>query len=119
MLLSAWSLCPSTSTSLGPFPFPPPGSRWCLSLSILKWKILCPRGPPAILVNEVHDINETVQTLQQQLRDSEVTLQMLVHAKSVLEHDLAVKANSLFIDQEKCMGMRKTFPSTTRLLGPV
>lgn len=44
---------------------------------------------------------------------------MLVRAKSVLEHDLAVKANSLFIDQEKCMGMRKTFPSTARLVGYV
>ncbi|XP_074016284.1 tektin-3 [Numenius arquata] len=80
---------------------------------------LCRDTAQLRLVNEVHDINETVQTLQQQLRDSEVTLQMLVHAKSVLQHDLAVKANSLFIDQEKCMGMRKTFPSTTRLLGPV
>ncbi|KAM6111324.1 tektin-3 [Pterocles gutturalis] len=80
---------------------------------------LC-RDPAQLrLVNEVHEIDETIQSLQQRLRDAEDTLQMLVHAKSVLEHDLAVKANSLFIDQEKCMGMRKTFPTTTRLLGYV
>ncbi|NWU64382.1 TEKT3 protein, partial [Pterocles burchelli] len=80
---------------------------------------LC-RDPAQLrLINEVHEIDETIQSLQQRLRDAEDTLQMLVHAKSVLEHDLAVKANSLFIDQERCMGMRKTFPTTVRLLGCV
>ncbi|NXW86720.1 TEKT3 protein, partial [Alopecoenas beccarii] len=80
---------------------------------------LC-RDPPQIrLVNEVHELDETIQGHQQRLRDAEDMLQMLVHAKSILEHDLAVKANSLFIDQEKCMGMRKTFPSTARLVGYV
>ncbi|KAM6252952.1 tektin-3-like [Porphyrio hochstetteri] len=71
------------------------------------------------LVSEVCEMEETLQSLQQRLGDAEDTLQRLVHAKSVLEHDLAVKANSLFIDQEKCMGMRKAFPSTVRLLGYV
>ncbi|XP_074429642.1 tektin-3-like [Larus michahellis] len=80
---------------------------------------LCRDTAQLRLVNEVHEINETVQSLQQRLRDTEDTLQMLARAKSVLQHDLAVKANSLFIDQEKCMGMRKTFPSTARLLGSV
>lgn len=69
------------------------------------------------LVNEVYELDETIQNLHQRLRDAEDTLQTLVRAKSVLEHDLAVKANSLFIDQEKCMGMRKTFPITPRLVG--
>ncbi|NXN94402.1 TEKT3 protein, partial [Rhinopomastus cyanomelas] len=80
---------------------------------------LC-RDPAQIyLVNEVYEIDETIQSLQQRLRDAEDTLQMLFHTKSVLEHDLAIKANSLFIDQEKCMGLRKTFPSTARLVGYV
>ena len=34
----------------------------------------------------------------------------LLKAKSALEHDLSVKNNSLFIDREKCLGIRKTFP---------
>ncbi|KAF1593072.1 UNVERIFIED_CONTAM: Tektin-3, partial [Eudyptes pachyrhynchus] len=80
---------------------------------------LCRDTAQLRLVNEVHEIDEMIQSLQQRLRDAEDTLQMLVRAKSVLEHDLAVKANSLFIDQEKCMGMRKTFPSTVRLVGYV
>lgn len=69
------------------------------------------------LVNEVYEVDDTIQTLQQRLRDAEDTLQSLVHTKATLEHDLAVKANSLYIDQEKCMSMRKTFPNTLRLVG--
>ncbi|KFP15020.1 tektin-3 [Egretta garzetta] len=80
---------------------------------------LCRDTAQLRLVNEVYEIDETIQSLQQRLRDAEETLQVLVRAKSVLEHDLSVKANSLFIDQEKCMGMRKTFPSTARLVGYV
>ncbi|GCC27285.1 hypothetical protein chiPu_0005709 [Chiloscyllium punctatum] len=78
---------------------------------------LC-RDPAQIhLVNEVHELDNTIQILQQRLKDAEDTLQMLVHKKSSLEYDLSVKANTLFIDQEKCMGMRKSFPSTPRLVG--
>lgn len=78
---------------------------------------LC-RDPAQLrLVNEVHEIDDTIQALQQRLREAEDTLQMLVHTKANLEHDLSIKANSLFIDQEKCMGMRKSFPSTPRLVG--
>ncbi|ETE66622.1 Tektin-3, partial [Ophiophagus hannah] len=69
------------------------------------------------LVNEVYEIDDTIQGLQQRLRDAEDVLQALLHTKANLEHELAVKANSLFIDQEKCMGMRKTFPNTLRLVG--
>ncbi|XP_042658633.1 tektin-3 [Tyto alba] len=80
---------------------------------------LCRDTAQLRLIDEVYELDEMIQSLQQRLRDAEDTLQVLVRAKSVLEHDLAVKANSLFIDQEKCMGMRKTFPSTARLLGYV
>ncbi|XP_027696474.1 tektin-3 [Vombatus ursinus] len=78
---------------------------------------LCRDTAQLRLVNEVHEIDDTIQSLQQRLRDAEDTLQGLVHAKATLEHDLAVKSNSLFIDQEKCMGMRKSYPSTLRLMG--
>ncbi|XP_044531925.1 tektin-3 [Gracilinanus agilis] len=78
---------------------------------------LCRDTAQLRLVNEVHEIDDTIQSLQQRLRDAEDTLQALVHSKTALEHDLAVKANSLFIDQEKCMGMRKSYPSTLRLVG--
>ncbi|MEJ1273079.1 tektin 3 [Cricetulus griseus] len=69
------------------------------------------------LVNEIYEVDETIQTLQKRLRDSEDTLQALVHCKATLEHELAVKANTLYIDQEKCMSMRKSYPNTLRLVG--
>lgn len=79
---------------------------------------LTPSFPfPFRLVNEVFTIDDTLQTLKLRLREAQDTLQLLILNKSKLEHDLMVKANSQFIDKEKCMGMRKTFPSTPRLVG--
>uniref|UniRef100_H0X8L1 Tektin n=1 Tax=Otolemur garnettii TaxID=30611 RepID=H0X8L1_OTOGA len=69
------------------------------------------------LVNEVYEVDDTIQTLQQRLRDAEDSLQQLVHNKATLEHELAIKANTLYIDQEKCMSMRRSFPTTLRLVG--
>uniref|UniRef100_A0A670Y4F8 Tektin n=1 Tax=Pseudonaja textilis TaxID=8673 RepID=A0A670Y4F8_PSETE len=101
---------------------PPPSSEWAGS-----WAQDPPAGPcvpqpvtfsfPFRLVNEVFTIDDTLQTLKLRLREAQDTLQLLILNKSKLEHDLMVKANSLFIDKEKCMGMRKTFPSTPRLVG--
>ncbi|XP_064627479.1 tektin-3-like isoform X1 [Lineus longissimus] len=67
------------------------------------------------LFSEVSEISETVENLQHQLRQAENTLQQLLRSKAQLEHDLAIKNNSLFIDREKCMGMRKTFPMSPRI----
>lgn len=68
------------------------------------------------LVTEVYTIDDTIQTLKQHLQEARDTLHMLMVNKSNLEHDIAVKANSLYIDK-KCMDMRKVFPSTPRLIG--
>ncbi|XP_076455488.1 tektin-3-like isoform X2 [Babylonia areolata] len=68
------------------------------------------------LVEEVGEITETVEALQAKLRDSENALQQLLRTKAALEADLAVKNNSLFIDREKCLAMRKTFPMSPRVV---
>ena len=69
------------------------------------------------LISEVREIEDTIHKLRERLQEAENTLQTLVKTKATLEHDLSVKANSLFLDQEKCMSMRKTFPSMPRLVG--
>lgn len=69
------------------------------------------------LVTEVREIEDTIQKLQDRLLEAENTLQTLVMTKVTLEHDLSVKANSLFLEQEKCMSIRKSFPSMPRLVG--
>lgn len=69
------------------------------------------------LVSEVREIEDTIQKLQERLVEAETSLHHLVKTKVALEHDLSIKANSLFLDQEKCMSMRKSFPSMPRLVG--
>uniref|UniRef100_A0A8C6S2Y5 Tektin n=1 Tax=Nannospalax galili TaxID=1026970 RepID=A0A8C6S2Y5_NANGA len=78
---------------------------------------LCRDIPQFKLLNEVFTIDDTLQTLRLRLRKTQDTLQLLVISKSRLEQELAIKANTLCIDQEKCIRMRKTFPSTPRLVG--
>uniref|UniRef100_A0A3P8SE74 Tektin n=1 Tax=Amphiprion percula TaxID=161767 RepID=A0A3P8SE74_AMPPE len=78
---------------------------------------LCRDNPYHRLVSEVREIEDTIHKLQERLIEAENTLQTLVKTKVTLEHDLSIKANSLFLDQEKCMSMRKSFPSMPRLVG--
>ncbi|XP_023263493.1 tektin-3 [Seriola lalandi dorsalis] len=78
---------------------------------------LCRDNPHHRLVSEVREIEDTIHKLQERLMEAENTLQNLVKTKVTLEHDLSIKANSLFLDQEKCMSMRKCFPSMPRLVG--
>ncbi|KAF3853844.1 hypothetical protein F7725_014532 [Dissostichus mawsoni] len=59
----------------------------------------------------VREIEDTIHRLQERLMEAENTLQTLVKTKVTLEHDLSIKANSIFLDQEKCMSMRKSFPA--------
>ncbi|XP_071954608.1 tektin-3-like [Antedon mediterranea] len=78
---------------------------------------LCRDQPQHRLVREVGELYETVDILQNRLRAAESALSELIRTKSTLEHDLSVKNNSLYIDKEKCMGVRKTYPTTARLAG--
>nr|KAF6491213.1 tektin 5 [Molossus molossus] len=78
---------------------------------------LCRDTPQFKLVNEVFTIDDTLQTLKLRLRETQDTLQLLVMTKCRLEHELAIKANTLCIDKEKCMSLRRTFPSIPRLVG--
>ncbi|KAM4525292.1 tektin-3 [Odontesthes bonariensis] len=78
---------------------------------------LCRDNPYHRLVGEVREIEDTIHKLQERLMEAENTLQTLVKTKVTLDHDLSIKANSLFLDQERCMTMRKSFPSMPRLVG--
>uniref|UniRef100_A0A0B7AUN0 Tektin n=1 Tax=Arion vulgaris TaxID=1028688 RepID=A0A0B7AUN0_9EUPU len=68
------------------------------------------------LVEEVGEITDTVDNLQYKLREAENTLQALLRTKAALEQDLSIKNNSLFIDREKCLATRKTFPMSPRII---
>ena len=59
------------------------------------------------LINEVGEISSSVQQLQDRLADSESALKGLIRNQLSLEEDISVKANSLYVDQEQCMSLRK------------
>ncbi|CAG0893875.1 unnamed protein product [Darwinula stevensoni] len=62
------------------------------------------------LVQEVKDLEKSIESLREKLADAQVTQQSLLKTKSKLEGDIKVKCNSTFIDREKCLGIRRSFP---------
>ena len=64
------------------------------------------------LIQEVHDLHATIADLHGKLRQEENAVQHLLRTKSTLEQDLAIKNNSLFIDLDKVLGIRRTFTIT-------
>lgn len=71
---------------------------------------LCRDPPHHRLVEEVGTIQESIDLLNRKLNEAEQSHQDLLMNKSRLEHDLKIKSNSLFIDREKCLAIRKSFP---------
>lgn len=67
------------------------------------------------LQKEVEDLQTNIHYLHQKLKEAENQHQHLLITRSNLEKDLEVKVNSLFIDREKCLGLRKACPVTTFL----
>ena len=60
------------------------------------------------LVEEVSEINNSVANLSERLTQSQASLKGLIRRQLELEEDIDIKANTLFIDETECMGMRKS-----------
>lgn len=71
---------------------------------------LCRDNAHVRLIEEVCDIQESVSVLQRKLQDAEANHQHLLKTKANLEGNLKNKVDALFIDREKCMGIRRSFP---------
>lgn len=61
-------------------------------------------------MQEVQDLQEAMSQLYYKLQEAEATHQQLLKTRSNLETELKNKVNALFIDREKCMGLRRSFP---------
>ena len=59
------------------------------------------------LVSEVGEIAGSVSQLQERLEDSESVLKGLIRNQLTLEEDIAVKTNSLHVDKDQCMTLRR------------
>lgn len=68
---------------------------------------LCRDGVQYRLIDEVIEITTNVERLQDQLVNAEASLKGLIRKQLSLEEDIDVKANSLFIDRDQCMELRK------------
>ena len=60
------------------------------------------------LIEEVHEIENSVANLQARHADAEASLKGLIRNQLDLEEDIDVKSNTLFVDEVECMGMRKS-----------
>ncbi|KAM3922925.1 tektin-4-like [Leptodactylus fuscus] len=69
------------------------------------------------LVSEVGELSESVEYLKQKLEESEQSLRNLEDTRMSLEKDITNKANTLFIDREKCMTHRTRYPVVMKLTG--
>ncbi|XP_037920428.1 tektin-3-like isoform X1 [Hermetia illucens] len=73
---------------------------------------LCKDFAQVRLVREVCDIQDSVANLHQKLQRAEEQHQQLLMTRANLEADMKRKINALFLDREKCMGIRRTFPAS-------
>ncbi|XP_013399215.1 tektin-4 [Lingula anatina] len=69
------------------------------------------------LVGEVQEIAQSVDALMEQLNAAENSLKDLQDNRMALEKEISIKANSLFIDNGKCLTVRTRYPSTLKLQG--
>lgn len=53
--------------------------------------------------------------LHRKLQEAEAQHQQLLCTRNNLEKDLSLKVNALFIDRDKCMGMRRAYPITSTI----
>ncbi|XP_011069058.1 PREDICTED: tektin-3-like [Acromyrmex echinatior] len=71
---------------------------------------LCKDDAQLRMNKEVEDINKIVNDLNMKLQQSEAQHQQLLRTRSNLESNLKSKIDALFIDREKCMGLRRSCP---------
>ncbi|XP_011699482.1 PREDICTED: tektin-3-like [Wasmannia auropunctata] len=71
---------------------------------------LCKDQAQLRMIKEVEDINKLVYDVNMRLQQSETQHQELLRTRSSLESDLKSKMDALFIDREKCMGLRRSCP---------
>jgi tektin-3 len=70
----------------------------------------CNDTPHTKLIEEVAELAQSIKLLEDKLHEANEALQDLFRNKQRLEKDIKTKKNSLLIDQQKCMSMRRTFP---------
>ncbi|XP_077273140.1 tektin-3 isoform X2 [Temnothorax americanus] len=71
---------------------------------------LCKDHAQLRMIKEVADINKIIHDMNMKLQQYEAQHQQLLRTRSNLESNLQSKVDALFIDREKCMGLRRSCP---------
>ncbi|XP_076631285.1 tektin-3 [Colletes latitarsis] len=71
---------------------------------------LCKDYAQIRMIQEVETINSMINDMNFKLQRFEAQHQQLLCTRSNLETDLKSKVDALFIDREKCMSMRRSYP---------
>lgn len=67
------------------------------------------------MVHEVHTIKGMIDDFNERLQECEAQHQQLLLVRNNLESDLKAKVDALFIDREKVMGLRRSYPIKTTI----
>lgn len=67
------------------------------------------------MVKEVETINAMIHDMNLKLQTFEAQHQQLLSTRANLETDLKSKVDALFIDREKCLGLRRTYPMASAI----
>ena len=70
------------------------------------------------LLCEVQELYNTIRQLKETLHESELTMSRMVKVRTQLLHDIAVKENTLQIDQRCVVGRRRFMPMDPAV-GPI
>ncbi|CAF1329246.1 unnamed protein product, partial [Rotaria sordida] len=65
------------------------------------------------LSQEFNNLQYSIDNLQKNLFEEKYILQHLFRLKTTIEEDLTIKNNSLFIDEQKVLGLQRTFSFTS------
>ena len=66
------------------------------------------------LVEEVHEIGDTLEQLRAKMKDVDEALRQLQQTRQTLEYDLSVKNNSIHVDRELCLSWRNSYHMAPR-----
>jgi len=83
-------------------------SELCSTCAHVVCRLLC----------EVQELYNTIRQLKETLHESELTMSRMVKVRTLLLHDIAVKENTLQIDQRCVIGRRRFMPMDPAV-GPI
>ncbi|KAM7536380.1 hypothetical protein Aperf_G00000083098 [Anoplocephala perfoliata] len=77
----------------------------------------CRDPPQHSILNELHDLEETLDQLESQILKSSEKLKHLQDEQLILERQIHMKNSSIQVDKEHCARHRQRFPAALRLRG--